>query len=154
MCDRSRQVHQSGFILIEIITTIVIISIAATAIMSVFSGTIRSSANPMIQQQAISIAEAYMEEIMLKPFVDPDGTEVGESRSTFDDVDDYNGLTDSGARDQNNSPIPSLGDYTVTVSVANSSLNGIDAADAFLITVNVAHSVLGSIVLEGYRTDY
>ena len=154
MCDRSRHVDQSGFTLIEIITTIVIISIAATAILSVFSGTIRSSANPMIQQQAISIAEAYMEEIVLKPFNDPDGTEVGESRSTFDDVDDYNGLTDAGARDQNNSLIPSLGNFTVTVSVANSSLNGIGAADALLITVNVAHSILGSIELTGYRTNY
>ncbi|MCP4430264.1 MAG: type II secretion system protein [Gammaproteobacteria bacterium] len=146
--------EQSGFTLIEIITTIVILGVAATAIMSVFSATVRTSANPMIQQQAISIAEAYMEEIMLKSFNDPDGTEVGESRSSFDDIDDYDGLTDNGVRDQNNNPIASLADYTVTVTVANSSLNGIAVADAFLITVNVAHSVLGSTALNGYRTSY
>ena len=154
MFFRGRQVAQCGFTLIEVITTIVIISISATAILSVFSGTVRSSANPMIQQQAISIAEAYMEEIMLKPFTDPDGTELGESRNTFDDVDDYNGLNDVGARDQNGNTIPSLGNYTVTVSVVNSSLNGIAAASALLITVSVAHSVLGPVEITGYRTDY
>lgn len=132
MFFRGRHVAQSGFTLIEVITTIVIISISATAILSVFSGTVRSSANPMIQQQAISIAEAYMEEIMLKPFNDPDMTELGESRNTFDDVDDYDDLKDVGARDQNGNAIASLGNYTVTVSVVNSSLNGIDVARAFL----------------------
>lgn len=154
MFCRRQNSSQTGFTLIEVITTIVIISISATAILSVFSSTIRSSSNPVIQQQAISIAEAYMEEIMLKPFNDPDGTEVGESRDSFDDVDDYDGLNDVGARDQNDNPIGSLSDYTVTVSVVNSSLNGIGAVDALLITVNVAHSVPGNIVLTGYRTDY
>lgn len=144
---------QVGFTLIEIITTLVIIGIAATAILSVFSSTISSSANPMIQQQAISVAEAYMEEIMLKAFNDPDGTG-GETRANFDDVLDYNGLTDVGARDQNDNPIASLADYTVTVSVTGSSLNGIPASEAFLITVNVTHTALGSIVLTAYRTDY
>lgn len=154
MLSSDRRQAQEGFTLIEVITTIVIISISATAILSVFSNTVRSSVNPMIQQQAISIAEAYMEEITLKPFSDPDGTEAGESRNTFDDVDDYNGLVDAGARDQNGNAIASLGDYTVTVSVVNAPFNGIAPADAFLITVNVAHSVLDSVEITGYRTDY
>lgn len=152
MCFKNRHDAQVGFTLIEVITTIVVISVAATAILSVFSGTVRSSANPMIQQQAISIAEAYMEEIRLKSFNDPDGTEAGETRSTYDDVDDYNGLSDAGARDQNGNAIASLSDYTVTVSVGTSSLNGI--TDALLITVNVAHNVLGSVQITGYRTNY
>lgn len=142
-----------GFTLIEVITTLVILGIAGTAILSVFSNVVRSSANPMIQQQAVAIAEAYMEEILLKPFNDPDGIG-GESRAIFDDVRDYDGLTDVGARDQNNNLIASLSDYTVSVSVANSSLNGIAASDALLITITVSHPVPGSIVLQGYRTNY
>ncbi len=151
--DKGNRYRSAGFTLIEIITTIVVLSIAATTIMSMFSNTIRSSANPMIQQQAISIAEAYMEEILLKPFNDPDGIG-GETRANFDDVLDYNGLNDGGALDQNGNPIASLGDYTVTVSVTNTGINGIASADSFLITVNVAHTVLGSIVLNGFRTNY
>ncbi len=145
--------RQSAFTLIEIITTIVIIAVAATAIMSVFTSTIKTSADPMIQQQAVSIAEAYMEEILLKPFSDPDGVG-GETRSGYDDVFDYDLLTDNGATDQNGNGIASLTDYTVTVSVTTSALNGIAAANAALVTVTVSHTVLDPIVLHGYRTSY
>ncbi len=146
--------RQAAFTLIEIITTIVIIAIAATAIMSVFTSTIKTSADPMIQQQAVSIAEAYMEEILLKPFSDPDGVINETDRKIFDDIFDYDGLNDNGATDQNGTSITSLGDYTVTVSVTNSALNGIAAANAALVVVTVSHTVLGPIVLQGYRTDY
>ena len=36
--------------------------------MSIFSTTIQTSADPVFQHQALSIAEAYMEEILLKDF--------------------------------------------------------------------------------------
>lgn len=153
MCPDSPYCRQSGFTLIEIITTIVVLSIAATAILSVFTSTVRSSANPVIQQQAISIAEAYMEEIMLKSFNDPDSMG-GETRANYDDVLDYNGLNNVGARDQNDNPIVLLADYTVSVSVVNSALNGIASSDAFRITVTVSHAATGNIVLSGYRTNY
>lgn len=153
MSYNSKTIHCAGFTLIEVITTIVVLSVAATAIMSMFTNTITSSANPMIQQQAISVAEAYMEEILLKSFDDPDGIG-GETRANFDDVLDYNGLTDVGARDQNNSPIASLGDYTVSVTVTNSALNGIVSADSLRIRVSVDHTVLDPVVIDSFRTNY
>ena len=120
----------SGFTLLEIIVTLIVVGIAATALMSVFSSTVRTSADPMIQQQAVSIAEAYMEEISLMAFEDPQGgetggAEAGESRGTYDDVQDYDGLVNNGARDQNDTAIPALGAYTITVGVAGGVLNGI-----------------------------
>ena len=142
----------AGFTLIEIITTIVILAVAATAIMSVFTSTVRSSADPVIQQQAVSIAEAYMEEILLKSFNDPNGTEVGESRATFDDVDDYDGLNDADAMDQDGNTITGLEAYTVTVAVSNASLN--TTVPALLVVVTVDHDALDPIVLRGYRTSY
>ncbi len=142
----------TGFTLIEIITTIVVLSVAATAIMSMFTNTIRHSADPMIQQQAVSIAEAYMEEILLRSYSDPNGNETGEARATFDDVDDYDGLNDADAMDQNGNVISGLEDYTVTVSVSAASLN--TTVPALLVTVTVKHDVLDAIVLQGYRTNY
>lgn len=149
----------SGFTLLEIIVTLVVVGIAATTLMSVFSSTVRTSADPMIQQQAVSIAEAYMEEISLMAFEDPQGgetggAEAGESRPTYDDVRDYNGLIDNGAVDQNGNLITGLEGYTISVSVSGNALNGIAASDSLLISITVNHAVIGNLVLSGYRVNY
>jgi MSHA pilin protein MshD len=143
----------SGFTLLEIIVTLVVVGIAATALMSVFSSTVRTSADPMIQQQAVSIAEAYMEEILLKDFAVGPG---GPMRSTYDDVLDYHLLLDAGAKDQNGSLVPGLEDYTIAVSVTGAALNGIGASASLRIDITVTHAVIGNLnlLLSGYRTDY
>ena len=148
----------SGFTLIEVIVTIVVLSVSATAILSMFTNTIRTSADPMIQQQAMSIAEAYMEEILLKPIADPDGSEAGETRSSYDDVDDYAALTNAAIEDQNGVAIADLSNYSVSVTVTQvtdvNELNGVVFPDALRIRVSVDHTVLDPIVLHGYRTGY
>ena len=68
MAINNKRARHSGFTLLEIITTVVVIAVAAPTLMSVFSSTIQTSADPMFQHQALSIAEAYMEEILLKDF--------------------------------------------------------------------------------------
>ncbi len=126
------------------------IAIAATALMSVFSSTIRTSADPVLQHQALAIAEAYMEEILLKDFT----VGLGNTRPTFDDVRDYNGLNDVGARDQGNNPIAGLTDYTISVTVVNDGLNGIAAVDSLRIDIVVSRASIDDILLSGYRVNY
>ncbi len=146
----SKKAGLSGFTLLELITTIVVIAVAAPTLMSVFSSTIQTSADPMFQHQALSIAEAYMEEILLKDFaIGPETT-----RANFDDVRDYNGLTDVGARDQANNLIAGLNDYTISVTVVNDGLNGIAAADSLRIDLTVSHAMIDDILLSGYRVNY
>jgi len=60
--------HQSGVTLIELIISMVIISISLTGIFSVMNLTVSHSADPVIYHQAISIAEACLEEILLEPY--------------------------------------------------------------------------------------
>ena len=150
MAINNKRARHSGFTLLEIITTVVVIAVAAPTLMSVFSSTIQTSADPMFQHQALSVAEAYMEEILLKDFaIGPETT-----RANFDDVRDYNGLTDVGARDQANNLIAGLNDYTISVTVANDGLNGIAAADSLRIDITVSHAVIDNILLSGYRVNY
>ena len=151
--------RQAGFTLIEIIVTLVVVGIAAVALLSVFTSNVRGSADPVIQQQAITIAEAYMEEIMLRAYDDPTdpeqglaGTEAGESsRDLFDDVQDYNHLGTTQVRDQNNVVIPPLSDYSVTVTVTAATLNTVAA---MLIDIQVDHPAISPLRLNAYRTDY
>ena len=136
-----------GFTLIEVITTIVVVGIASTALLSVFSSTIKTSADPMLEQQAIAIAEAYMEEIMLKALNDPGGP-VAETRATYDDVMDYNVLVNAAIEDQNGDPIPALAKFNITVAVSNVVLNTVPAS---LIDITVTHAAVDPVVLSGYR---
>lgn len=144
----------SGFTLIEIIVTLIVIGISAAALMSVFSNLIRGSADPMIQQQAATIAEAYMEEIMLRSFDDPQdpesGAAEGETRATYDDVKDYRALGAGPATDQAGMSI-GLDSYIVTLSITNSAFNGVAAVDALRVNVSVNHPAIGDVALTSYR---
>ncbi len=156
--------RQSGVTFIELVISIVVIGIAVAGVLLVMTRTTRSSADPMVTHQAVAIAEAYLDEILAKEFADPvdpetGGTEAGEpDRSWYDDVQDYDGLSDSGARDQNDNAIGGLGQYTVGVSVNGEALGPggqqVGAADSLRITVTVSHPAASAIVVSGYRTNY
>lgn len=150
--------RQSAFTLIEIIVTIVVISIASVALLS-FANTVRSSADPVIQQQASTIAEAYLEEILLRSFNDPQdpesGTDEGEAgRADYDDVKDYRSLAAGPAADQFGNPVAALAAYTVTVSITNTAFGGLPAADSLQVDVRVSHAAINDILLSGFRTRY
>ena len=147
--------RQSGATLIELVIAIVIISISVSAILMALSTSLAQSADPMVRHQAVSIAEAYLEEIALKPFADPDGVDGEASRDLFDDVDDYNGLVDVGARDQFNVALADLDDYTVTVAVtASGALPSIASTDLFLISVTITHAAQIDFTVSTYRADF
>ena len=152
MCCSGGKNKPRGFTLIEVLVTIVVIAIAATAILSVFTSTVRRSADPLIQQQAIAIAEAYIEEIMLKDFVDPDGSDLGEGRATFDDVSDYNGINAADIQDQNGIGVAGLEAFDVTVTVSGVTL--LQGQSVKRIQVSVNHAAISPIELAAYKANY
>jgi MSHA pilin protein MshD len=115
----------------------------------------------MIRQQAIIIAQAYLEEIMLKPYNDPNGGETGSceegagNRIQYDDVADYNCVNDNaGAIDQFGNSLAGLGAYNVTVAVADANM-GAPAVPARRVDVTVTHDTMPiNIAITGYRTSY
>ncbi len=147
--------RQAGTTLIELVISIVIISIAVSAVLMALSMTIGYSADPMIRHQAVAIAEAYLEEITLKAFDDPDGVDGEANRTLYDDVNDYNGLVDVGARDQFNAALTGLDDYTVTVAVtASSALPSIASTDLFLISITITHAADINFTVSAYRANF
>ena len=71
---RHRPRAEHGISLIELIVFIVIVGIAVAGVVGALSMATRASADPMIQKQALAIAEALLEEVQLQPFTycDPD----------------------------------------------------------------------------------
>ena len=149
---RGLQRH-SGMTLVELVMSIVVIAIAAGAILGLLAQTSGHSADAMIVSQAVSIGEAYAEEIGLQSFVDPDGTDGEALRANFDDIDDYDGLVDNGARDQFGNALPGLSNYTVSVNVQNSAaLTGVASGDVQRIDVRVINAPYVDLTLTRYRT--
>ncbi len=188
--------NNSGFSLIEVVISIVILSIGVTGFITLVFNTTKNSVDPLVRQQGNAIARAYMEEIMLNQFCepgfDPDGDGLNEcssttggegcteaacanlstntcggqfeaggaetGRSVFDDVCDYNGLNDVGARDQTGGGVISgLEAYTVDVTVDDTAtLNGLNGANGQVvrIDVTVSHTSGATMELSGYKTNF
>ncbi len=147
--------RQRGVTLIELIVAITIVSIAATTILGTMGTVASRSADAMIQQQAIAIGQAYLDEILQRWVVDPNGTPPNTGRGSWDLVDQYNGLTDTGARDQFNNAIAALSAYNVSVAVvASSALPGIASTAVRRVDVTVTRAPNVTVTLSGYRTSY
>jgi MSHA pilin protein MshD len=148
-----------GVTLIELVVAITIVAIAATTILGALAAVATRSADAMMQQQAISIAESYLSEILQRWVIDPNpSTPPNTGRASWDLVDQYNGLVDVGAHDQFGNPIVSLvslSSYTVSVTTSQSSaLAGVPAADARRVDITVSYPPSASVTLSGYRTRY
>jgi MSHA pilin protein MshD len=144
-----------GATLIELVVAITIVAIAVTAILGAHAVAASRSADAMVRQQAVAVAESYLEEILLKSFADPDGVENETPRSGWDDVKDYDGLVDVGARDQTGSPITALSGYRVAVVVtASGALTGVSSAASYRVDVSVTGPGGTTVTLSGYRTAW
>jgi MSHA pilin protein MshD len=79
-----RRARQAGISLIELVMFIVIVSVGIVGILQVMNITTRHSADPMLRKQALSIAEAMLEEVQLMPltFCDPDDANASAATTT------------------------------------------------------------------------
>ena len=62
-----------GFTLIEMIVFIVIVTVALAGIVTVITKAVSRSGDPVQPKQAMLVAESMLEEILLKPFNNPEG---------------------------------------------------------------------------------
>lgn len=147
--------RQLGVTLVELIISIVILAVAATGILMVIAQAAGYSADPMLREQAVAIAQSYMEEILLHPLSDPDGASGETDRALFDDVWDYNGLNDSsGATDQNGDAVTGLEGYNINVMVEDAGIQ-LGGNPATRIRVIVSHDGHAGIVIpiNAYRLN-
>ncbi len=160
----SNNAREQGVTLIELIVAIVVIGIAAASMYGAMSMLSGHSADPLISEQAAAIADAYMEEISSKDFVDPSLAPTApacsgpvEPRASMNNICDYNGLHDIGAHDEYGNAIASLSTYNVAVQVANpaASWQGIQASDVLRIDITVTFVPTGqNYLLTAIRTRY
>lgn len=174
--------RERGLSLIELLVFIVVVGIAVTGVLSVYSQNVRSSADPMVRKQAVTIAESLLEEVLSKPYTycDPDdanaetassaddcatmsetamGAESDETRyanlTPFDNVNDYHGFSMTGIRDLTGANVDGLNGYSAAIQVQPAgAFNGIPAGETLLVTVTVTGPGNHSVSLSGYSTRY
>ncbi len=149
-----------GFTIVEAIISMVIIAIAALAMTSVLSLAFSHSSDSLLHTKTAVLAQIYVEEIQGRRFDEMTpvggtppcspatvacgaiGVE-GESRTGFDDVDDYHGLDETPPRDALDQPMPEFDGFRVQVAVAYATPGQVtawqldDVTDAKVITVTV-----------------
>ncbi len=80
----------------EALLAAVVLAIVVGAIVMPFTAGASNTAQNARSTLAVNLAQDLMEEILAKPFSDPDGNETGETgRSNWDDMDDYNGYSEA-----------------------------------------------------------
>jgi MSHA pilin protein MshD len=169
---------QAGLTLIELVVAIVVIGIGATAILLMLAEGYRGSPDPQLRIKAVELAQSYMDEIFTKRWDEttppggggipgdsccgPDGS---ETRSSFDDVDDYHGLVEGQGCSppagslQNADGQPRSGRYggfcvAVTVTAGVGGDLGIAAANAKRIRVDVTNPQGETTPFTTYRLDF
>ena len=86
----------NGFTLIEALLASVVLAMVVGAVVMPFSTGAANTAQNARSTLAVNLAQDLMEEILAKPFSDPNGSEAGETgRSDWDDMDDYDGYSEA-----------------------------------------------------------
>ena len=167
-----KQARQKGMTLVEMVISIVLVSIAMTAMLSAFSTSMGRSADPLWKTKSLKLAQAYLDEILSKKYdhdtplggipaatgasvcgsLGPDGS---EDRDDFDDVDDYNGLSDKPPKLVTNTDMTGYAEYTVQVAVVCAGGDvGVSASNAKRITVTVISPNNTSMPFSVYRGNF
>ncbi|HVY06677.1 MAG TPA: type II secretion system protein [Burkholderiales bacterium] len=153
--------RQRGVSLIEVIMFIIIVSIGVTALLAVFSTTVRKSSDPLIQKQMLAIAEALLEEVQSKPFTycDPDDANattatraiVGTGGCATDAQNDNKTHPTSETRTSTTNPFDNVGDYggttgSITISpISDVSGTAISGLGAYSAQIAIAAQALGTV---------
>ena len=123
---RRQNARLRGFTIPELLLFVVVVGIALTGVLTVLDLDVARGADPVRRKQAIAIAEAFVEEIMVREFSAPGGftgTSTQANRYAFVDVDDYNGFSSNGVYTLGDATTPGtliagLENYAVSIAVA------------------------------------
>ncbi len=177
MLPAADKTRQRGLTLVELIVTMMIISVSVLAITNTLSFAFRHQSDGLWQTKSVALAQSYIEEIAARRYDEttPNGGVPpcsvlttpcsapgadGEARAEFDDVDDYHGLDESPPLDAQGNPRTGYPGFRVAVSVSYADATQIaafnldDATDAKLVTVSVTPPNGTALNFPVLRTNY
>lgn len=168
---------QTGVTLVELIVTMMLISIAVLALSNTLAFAFSHQSDGLYQVKSAMLAKSYLEEISARRY--DENTPVGgvppcsaatlacsvpgsdgETRAQFDDIDDYHGLDETPPVDALGNPLDGYNGYRVEIAVSYAdaaqiaAFNLNDATDAKLITVTVTPPGNSSVRFPMLRANF
>jgi MSHA pilin protein MshD len=151
--------RQRGATLVELIIFIVVVGTAVIGVLTVLDLSTKSSADPMVQKQALAVAEAVLEEAQLQPFTycDPDDASAAAALSAADCTGGANGPSDEArlplgpeageTRTSATTPYDNVSDYNGVDFTGMTDMTGaaIPGLGAYRVRVTVANQALGAV---------
>ncbi len=152
-----------GISLAECIIALTILPLAVSAIAYAVVAGQQESAEALRQERAATLAEALMEEILSKPYADPQGAttlgpDAGEtSRTLYDNMDDYHGHTEPAGAVRNAALVLYPGGYqrmsrSVTCASTPQTLLGI-TRPGLSISVTVSDAAGNLVTVTRFVAD-
>ena len=150
--------NAKGFTMVELVVTVVIMSVAVLGLSMSLGFGLRHQSDGIWQIKSVALAQAYLEEVTARSFDEntPVGglpacnsatcsaiSNDGETRSLYDDVDDYDGVDDLPPLDMNGAVRAGYTGYRVQVAVRYANAGEVtswgldDISDLKLVSVTV-----------------
>lgn len=156
-----------GMSLVEMVITIVIVSVAMVASLKSFSVLSGRSSDVMVQTRALDLAQLYIDEILSHRFDEDSGvygtpTYTGvcrvvnesESREDYDDVDDFHSISNEIPALVDTSLVADYSGYTVSVSVTCDDSIGVNSNGAKLIQITINDPIGNNSIFSVYKGNY
>ena len=122
-----------AFSLVEAAISIVIVAVMLVAAINVAGSAGSARIYESERTQGAAIAQQLLAEITSQSWLDPDADETGEV-STWDDVTDYNGFTESPPADSDGNHISGYTGWTRAATVTT-GFNGLSGLKVITVTV-------------------
>jgi MSHA pilin protein MshD len=156
-----------GFTIVEVSVCVIIVGVMFSAVMQTVGQSAIMQFKVSERTSGMQLARMLMVEIMQQAYTEPSttttalGPESGETRPTFEDVDDYNGLSESPPVNMDGTAInvPSASTWRRTVTVVWVNPATLATASPQVetgvkkITVNVSHNGFAVATLTAIRSN-
>src|SRR5262245_66021056 len=88
--------NSRGVSLVELIVFVVVVSVGVAGVLLALNMSTRASADPLVQKQALAVAEAILEEVQLRPltYCDPDDANAATALNAAGCTGGANGAND------------------------------------------------------------
>ena len=146
--------QQKGATLLEVIITIVVVSIALVGLLLSIAHSQRHGADTFIQIRAAELGQAVLDEILARPYAD--SADCPAERQRYNKIDCYHGMDESPPHDIHGQVMEKYQGFRVTVAVESRAFEGINDTHAkhVAVTITTPPPQQHRFAFSAWRTDF